>query len=92
VGSPVLAEKAAPRHPAAEHPAQGPAAARDDQDSAWTRLQSQFVDDPVAAVRGASDLVERAVQELLRRSDDKDTEELRSAFLRYRDLHRTLTN
>jgi hypothetical protein len=61
-------------------------------DRAWSQLQSQFVDDPTAAVRGASDLVEQAVQRLLRRSGDHDTEELRTAFLRYRDLHRSLTS
>jgi hypothetical protein len=61
-------------------------------DPAWSQLQSQFVDDPTAAVRGASDLVEQAVQRLLRRSGEHDTEELRTAFLRYRDLHRSLTS
>jgi len=57
----------------------------------WSRLQAQFVDDPAAAVKGASTLVEQAVQRLLGSSGRQDTEELRTAFLRYRELHRTLT-
>jgi hypothetical protein len=58
----------------------------------WAELQAQFVDDPAAAVRGASTLVEEAVQRVLHRSGTPDTEELRAAFVRYRELHRILAD
>jgi len=59
--------------------------------AAWSQLQTQFVDDPAGAVRGAVELVEEAVRESLKHQDDPDTEGLRTAFLRFRDLHRVLT-
>jgi hypothetical protein len=73
----------------------GPTAPTDD---VWHELQSRFVDDPAAAVRGAGALVEKALTDLrsqLERGNTGgdtrgDTEDLRTAFRRYRDLYGSL--
>jgi hypothetical protein len=65
---------------------------------AWHELQSRFVDDPAAAVRDAGALVEKALTDLrsqLERGNTGgdthgDTEDLRMAFRRYRDLYGSL--
>jgi hypothetical protein len=65
---------AVPRSSADEVPDDTPTAADLDQpllgggtelQSQWQRVQSDFVDDPLAAVTGAADLVERAAQALI---------------------------
>jgi hypothetical protein len=103
--APETAPRPAPPRPAARQPAppavvqpgqpgQGRQPAAPAEEAQWAQLQAQFVDDPVGAVKTASGLVEEAMQRLVWRPDggDTDTEALRAAFLRYRDLHRTLTS
>ena len=63
----------------------------EDFEATWRELQGTFVDDPAAAVRGAADLLERAVAELRQTLEGTDsTEDLRNAFRKYRDLFRSL--
>lgn len=61
----------------------------------WPALQSQFVDDPAAAVGAAAgmvdDLLARLRDAAARPGQDTDTEGLRQAFHRYRSMHRSLT-
>lgn len=60
-------------------------------EDAWRELQVTFVDDPAAAVRGAAELLERAVADLRASLEGSEaTEDLRTAFRRYRDVFRTL--
>jgi hypothetical protein len=60
-------------------------------DETWLELQGQFVDDPQGAVRGAAELLEKAVADLRRSLEASDsTEDLRTAFRRYRDMYRNL--
>jgi hypothetical protein len=67
----------------------GPGAGSDDR---WRELQLTFVDDPSAAVREAADLLERAIADLRQQYEGSDsTEDLRTAFRRYRDVYRSLT-
>jgi len=56
----------------------------------WLELQGKFVDDPVAAVREAGSKVEQALADLRSKVETGSTEDLRTAFRRYRDLHATL--
>jgi hypothetical protein len=50
-----------------------------------------FVDEPAAAVSVAADLLEQAVGDLRRRLEGSDsTEDLRTAFRKYRDVYRSL--
>ncbi len=56
-------------------------------DADWRDLQGRFVDDPQAAVREAAALVEKALTELRTRAESGSTEDLRTAFRRYRDLY-----
>jgi hypothetical protein len=63
----------------------------EDYEATWRDLQVTFVDDPAAAVRGAADLLERAVADLRQSLEgSEETEDLRTAFRRYRDVFRTL--
>jgi hypothetical protein len=63
----------------------------DDYEAAWRDLQVTFVDDPAAAVRGAAELLERAVADLRASLEGSEaTEDLRTAFRRYRDVFRNL--
>jgi hypothetical protein len=57
----------------------------------WHELQGRFVDDPEAAVREAGALLEKAISELRTRSESGSTEDLRTAFRRYRDLYTQLS-
>jgi hypothetical protein len=62
-----------------------------DGEGAWRDLQLRFVDDPKSAVADAADLIEQAVADLRRRLESTDsTEELRAAFLRYREFYQGL--
>jgi hypothetical protein len=66
----------------------------------WQAVQYEFVDDPKAAVRKADDLVTRAIDELTARhrslakqlegNGDQQTEDLRLALHRYRELFKSL--
>jgi hypothetical protein len=66
----------------------------------WQNVQYEFVDDPKAAVRKADDLVKRAIEELTTRhrsltqqlegNGDPQTEDLRLALHRYRELFKSL--
>jgi hypothetical protein len=66
----------------------------------WQAVQYEFVDDPKAAVRKADDLVTRAIEELTARhrslskqlagNGDPQTEDLRLALHRYRELFKKL--
>ena len=66
----------------------------------WQAVQYEFVDDPKAAVRKADDLVKRAIEELTTRhrsltqqlegNGDPQTEDLRLALHRYRELFKSL--
>jgi hypothetical protein len=66
----------------------------------WQSVQYDFVDDPKAAVRKADDLVTRALEELnarhrslskqLEGNGDPQTEDLRLALHRYRELFKSL--
>jgi hypothetical protein len=62
---------------------------------AWDRLAGGFVDDPQDAVAQARLLVERAVDVIAPAQDgtrdNGSTEDLRAAFRRLRDAHRTLS-
>jgi hypothetical protein len=58
--------------------------------SDWLELQGRFVDDPQGAVRDAGALVEAALAELRSRIETGSTEDLRTAFRRYRELHLSL--
>lgn len=68
---------------------------------AWSRLSGDFVDDPQRAVADARGLVQDAVDRMMAKagvgpdgstSDGAgDTEALRLAFRRLRDLHRSVT-
>lgn len=62
---------------------------RHDTDSAWDRLAADFVDDPQRAVDEAVRLVREAVERSTA-TGGSGTEDLRTAFRRLRDLHRTL--
>ncbi len=63
-------------------------------------MQYEFVDDPKAAVRKADELVTRAIEELTSRhrsltkqlegNGDPQTEDLRLALHRYRELFKSL--
>ncbi len=57
----------------------------------WRELQGRFVDDPQAAVKEAGALVEQALSDLRASSESGSTEDLRTAFRRYRDLHAGLS-
>jgi hypothetical protein len=57
----------------------------------WRELQGKFVDDPESAVKEAGAKVEQALSELRSRIESGDTESLRTAFRRYRDLHADLS-
>jgi hypothetical protein len=59
-------------------------------DDGWRELQGRFVDDPEAAVREAGVLIEKDLAALRSRLETGDTENLRTAFRKYRDLHATL--
>ncbi|WP_394621681.1 hypothetical protein JNUCC0626_22115 [Lentzea sp. JNUCC 0626] len=66
----------------------------------WQAVQYDFVDDPKSAVRKADDLVTRALEELTSRhrsltkqlegNSDPQTEDLRLALHRYRELFKSL--
>lgn len=66
----------------------------------WQAVQYEFVDDPKSAVRKADDLVTRALEELntrhrsltkqLEGNGDPQTEDLRLALHRYRELFKSL--
>ncbi|ANZ34958.1 hypothetical protein BBK82_01595 [Lentzea guizhouensis] len=66
----------------------------------WQAVQFEFVDDPHAAVRKADDLVRKAIEELTSRhrtlseqwkgEGKHETEDLRLALHRYRELFRSL--
>lgn len=66
----------------------------------WQAVQYEFVDDPKAAVRKADGLVTRALEELTTRhrsltqqlegNSDPQTEDLRLALHRYRELFKSL--
>jgi len=67
----------------------------------WRELQSDFVDDPAQAVRGADDLVDELIRELAQRKQvleeqwrggPDDTEELRVAMREYRSFFNQLIN
>ena len=58
-------------------------------DSSWDRLAAEFVDDPQRAVDEAVRLVREAVERSTA-TGGTGTEDLRTAFRRLRDLHRTL--
>ena len=66
----------------------------------WTRfeaIQAQFIDEPQSAVRSAQKLVEEAVDRMMEglrhtgAGDKADTEELRVAMKRYRDVLQQIT-
>jgi hypothetical protein len=57
----------------------------------WRDLQGRFVDDPEATVREAGALVEKALSDLRTRAESGSTEDLRTAFRRYRDLYTGLS-
>jgi hypothetical protein len=67
-----------------------PAGSTAKSDSDWHELQGRFVDDPEAAVREAGAWFEQAVADLRIRVETGSTEDLRTAFRRYRDLHSSL--
>jgi hypothetical protein len=60
----------------------------------WPSLQARFVDDPAAAVAEAAGLVDQALDGIRSRAaahvGGGDTEALRLAFHRFRELHRDL--
>jgi hypothetical protein len=60
-------------------------------DDSWHDLQGRFVDDPEAVVKEAGALVEQDLATLRGRLESGDTENLRTAFRRYRDLHASLS-
>jgi len=57
----------------------------------WLELQGRFVDDPAAAVKEAGAKVEAALAELRTKIEGGSTEDLRTAFRRYRELHAGLS-
>jgi len=65
--------------------------AAESSSASWQDLQGRFVDDPQAAVREAGALVEKAFNDLRSRSESGDTEDLRTAFRRYRELYNQLS-
>jgi len=68
-----------------------PAGGASSLDADWRDLQGRFVDDPEATVREAGALVEKALSELRTRTESGSTEDLRTAFRRYRDLYTSLS-
>ena len=70
---------------------------RTHRDRAWpartagATSRSQFVDDPSGAVDGAARLVQQAIEAHAGAHGSADTEQLRQAFTRLRDLHHRLT-
>jgi hypothetical protein len=87
VPMPLPADDATPPETAADDTAD----AGDELEDTWRELQVTFVDDPAAAVQGAAELLERAVAELRASLEGTDsTEDLRTAFRRYRDIFQTL--
>jgi hypothetical protein len=60
-------------------------------DTDWQDLQGRFVDDPEGAVREAGAKLEKALSDLRARLETGSTEDLRTAFRRYRDLHAELS-
>ncbi|PWK82472.1 hypothetical protein C8D88_11365 [Lentzea atacamensis] len=83
---------------AAQHQQQERTAGRLEDE--WQAVQYEFVDDPKAAVRKADELVTRAIGELtarhrsltkqLEENGDPQTEDLRLALHRYRELFKSL--
>ncbi|RAS63251.1 hypothetical protein C8D87_107400 [Lentzea atacamensis] len=83
---------------AAQHQQQERTAGRLEDE--WQAVQYEFVDDPKAAVRKADELVTRAIGELTARhrsltkqlegNGDPQTEDLRLALHRYRELFKSL--
>jgi hypothetical protein len=72
-------------------PAASGTASTAEGEDAWRELQLTFVDDPAAAVRDAADLLEKAVADLRQQYEGSDsTEDLRTAFRKYRDVYRGL--
>jgi len=81
----------------AQDVSQRPAGRLEDE---WQAVQYEFVDDPKSAVRKADDLVQRAIQELTSRhrtlsqqwqgEGKHETEDLRLALHRYRELFKSL--
>ena len=67
-----------------------PAHLVDEYDQAWLALQGTFVDDPAQAVREAGDRVEQQLRDFRSHLDSADTEQLRTAFKRFRDLSNSL--
>jgi hypothetical protein len=63
----------------------------------FEQIQAQFIDEPRGAVRSAQSLVEEAVNRMMQNlqqtsaTKDADTEQLRVAMKRYRDLLYQLT-
>jgi hypothetical protein len=90
--------EAAPVPVPVETPATGPdttpdpgTAADTSAEDRWRELQITFVDDPAAAVRDAAELLEQAIADLRQRFEGSDsTEDLRTAFRKYRDVYRGL--
>lgn len=78
-------------------PQQRPSSRLEDE---WQAVQFEFVDDPQAAVRKADDLVTKAIEELTTRhrtlsqewkgEGKHETEDLRLALHRYRELFKSL--
>jgi hypothetical protein len=78
-------------------PQQRPSSRLEDE---WQAVQFEFVDDPQAAVRKADDLVTKAIEELTTRQrtlsqqwkgeGKHETEDLRLALHRYRELFKSL--
>jgi hypothetical protein len=62
-----------------------------DVSAEWLELQGRFVDDPQAAVKEAGAKVEQALSDLRARIETGSTEDLRTAFRRYRELHAGLS-
>jgi Pentapeptide repeats (8 copies) len=73
-----------------DSPSAASAASAAKSDSDWQDLQGRFVDDPAAAVREAGAWVEQALADLRGRVETGSTEDLRTAFRRYRELHSSL--
>jgi hypothetical protein len=74
-------------------PGESATAAADEaaDEDAWRDLQITFVDDPAAAVRDAADLLEKAIADLRSTYEGSEsTEDLRTAFRKYRDVYRGL--
>ena len=71
-------------------PASEPAHKTTSDDEAWLTLQGKFVDDPAAAVQEAADRVEKQLADVRSGLSSADTEGLRTAFRRYRELSDSL--